>query len=77
MGKGWYKVFFKSNLKALCILLSEILRYEYRNFEKMGNFQHILKNVYFRLSPPTLSAMPSPNSQVFSKSGPEPQARFF
>ena len=77
MGKGWYKVFFKSNLKALCILLLEILRYDYKNIEKMGNFQHILKNVYFHLSPPTLSAMPSPKSQVFPKSGTEPQASFF
>ena len=33
-------------------LLLEILRYEYKNIEKIGNFQPILKIVYFHLSLP-------------------------
>ena len=73
MGKGSYTVFFKSNFKPLCLLLLELLRYEYKTIEKIGYFQPILKNVYFHLSPLTFSAMFFPKSQVFFKLGTKPQ----
>ena len=48
---------FKSILKSLCLILLEILRYEYEIIVKIDNFQLIKKNTYIHLSPRTFSEM--------------------